>query len=91
MHAYACVLGVLLAAFAARVFGQLLVAVFGVEFLPPMEAWRTATIEGIERKLGELNLEYAAKRASGQLRHLEILPVRPGTRDAYKQYCLQQG
>ena len=62
-----------------------------VECPAPTEAWRTATRGGIERKLGELNVEYAAKRASGRLRHLEILPVRPGTGDAYKQYCLQQG
>jgi hypothetical protein len=35
VRAYSFVLGVLSAAFAARVLGQLLVAGFGVEFLPP--------------------------------------------------------
>ena len=44
MRAYACVLGLLSAVFAARVFGQLLVAVFGVEFLPPMDAWYSGLI-----------------------------------------------
>ena len=44
MRAYACLLGVLSAAFAARVFGQLLVAAFGVGFLPPMDAWYSGLI-----------------------------------------------
>ena len=62
-----------------------------VECATPTEGWRRTTVGGIERRLGELNVEYAAKRASGRLRHLELLPVRPGTGDAYKQYCLQHG
>lgn len=44
VRAYALLLGVLSLAFAARVFGQLLVAVFGVGFLPPMEAWYSGLI-----------------------------------------------
>ena len=44
MRAYAFLLGVLSLAFAARVLGQLLVAVFGVGFLPPMEAWYSGLI-----------------------------------------------
>lgn len=44
MRAYACLLGVLSAVFAARVLGQLLVALFAVEFLPPMEAWYSGLI-----------------------------------------------
>lgn len=44
MRAYALLLGVLSLAFAARVLGQLLVAVFGVGFLPPMEAWYSGLI-----------------------------------------------
>ena len=44
MRAYACVLGLLSTSFAARVAGQLLVAVFGVEFLPPMDAWYSGLI-----------------------------------------------
>ena len=44
MRAYAVLLGVLSLAFAARVLGQLLVAVFDVKFLPPMEAWYSGLI-----------------------------------------------
>ncbi len=31
------------------------------------------------------------KRASGRLQQLELLPVRPGTGEAYKRHCLRQG
>ncbi|MCH7747397.1 MAG: GH3 auxin-responsive promoter family protein [Acidobacteria bacterium] len=62
-----------------------------VECATPTETWRTNTLGSIERKLGESNVEYAAKRASGRLQHLELLPVRPGTGDAYKRHCLRQG
>ena len=39
MRRYAIALAILAAAFLARVVGQVLVAFFDVEFLPPMEAW----------------------------------------------------
>lgn len=45
----------------------------------------------IDRELGELNVEYAQKRASGRLGRLELVPVEPGTGEAYKQHCLKQG
>ena len=44
MRGYALVLIMLSLAFAGRVIGQLLVAVFGVGFLPPMEAWYSGLI-----------------------------------------------
>ena len=44
VRAYAVLLGVLTLVFAAQVFGQLLVAVFGVGFLPPMDAWYSGLI-----------------------------------------------
>ena len=44
MRAYAVLLGVLTLLFAARVVGQLLVAVFGIGFLPPMDAWYSGLI-----------------------------------------------
>ena len=44
MRAYAVLLGVLTLVFAARVLGQLLVAVFGLGFLPPMDAWYSGLI-----------------------------------------------
>ena len=48
-------------------------------------------LESVERKLGELNLEYAQKRSSGRLDPLELVPVRSGTAQAYKEHCLHQG
>lgn len=39
MRSYALLLGALAAAFAARVGGQLVVALSAVDFLPPMHAW----------------------------------------------------
>ena len=62
-----------------------------VECSTRTETWRRNTLGSVERKLGDLNVEYAAKRASGRLQHLELLLVRPGTGDAYKRHCLQQG
>lgn len=62
-----------------------------VECADPTESWRRTTLGSVERKLGELNVEYAAKRVSGRLRHLELLPVEPGTGEAYKRHCLRQG
>ena len=44
VRGYALLLVVLSLAFAARVLGQLLVALFGVGFLPPMEAWYSGLI-----------------------------------------------
>ncbi len=44
MRAYAVLLGILTLVFAARVLGQLLVAVFGIGFLPPMDAWYSGLI-----------------------------------------------
>ncbi len=48
-------------------------------------------VDSIEHKLGELNVEYATKRASGRLDRLELLVVAPGTGDAYKQHCVKRG
>ncbi len=62
-----------------------------VECSTPTDMWRRHMLDSVERKLGELNVEYAVKRASGRLQHLDLLPVRPGTGEAYKRHCLQQG
>ena len=62
-----------------------------LECATPSEAWRHDTIAAVERTLGELNVEYAAKRASKRLGPLELVPVQTGTGEAYKQHCLQQG
>ena len=62
-----------------------------VECAAPTERWRGHMRGTVESKLAESNVKYAAKRASGRLRPLELLPVKPGTGEAYKQYCLEQG
>ena len=62
-----------------------------VESAAPTEKWRSHMRGAVEGKLTESNVEYAAKRDSGRLRPLEVLPVRPGTGEAYKRHCLEQG
>ncbi len=62
-----------------------------IECSTPTETWWHKTLGSVERQLLSLNVEYAAKRASGRLQHLELLPVRPGTGEAYKRHCLSQG
>ncbi len=47
--------------------------------------------ESVERNLDKLNVEYAQKRASGRLHDLELIMVKRGTSDAYKQDCLRRG
>lgn len=44
MKTYSIILGLLAFAFFLRVLGQLLVAVFKVRFLPPMEQWSSGLI-----------------------------------------------
>ncbi|HEY6507525.1 MAG TPA: GH3 auxin-responsive promoter family protein [Vicinamibacterales bacterium] len=45
----------------------------------------------IDRLLGELNIEYAAKRQSGRLRPLEVVRLRAGAADAYRTACVGAG
>jgi phenylacetate-coenzyme A ligase PaaK-like adenylate-forming protein len=45
----------------------------------------------IDERLAELNIEYRSKRESGRLQPLRLSMLRPGTGDAYKQYCLRNG
>jgi hypothetical protein len=42
----------------------------------------------LDRKLAELNIEYAAKRASGRLLPLEVTALAIGTGDAYHRHCV---
>lgn len=49
------------------------------------------TAHRVDRCLGELNVEYAQKRASGRLALLEVLPVEHGTGEAYKRFCIARG
>ena len=62
-----------------------------IECARATDLWQKQMATSVEHMLGELNVEYAGKRASGRLRHLEILPVRPGAGEAYKRHCVQQG
>lgn len=45
----------------------------------------------IDRRLGELNIEYHAKRASGRLKPLAIVWLKPGTGEAHKMACVRAG
>jgi hypothetical protein len=55
----------------------------------PPEADRMAA--AIDARLGELNLEYHGKRASGRLGALTLAWVKPGTGEAYKAACVRAG
>jgi hypothetical protein len=45
----------------------------------------------VDRRLGELNIEYHAKRGSGRLRPLDVRCLRRGAADAYKAACVRAG
>ena len=45
----------------------------------------------LEQYMQQTNLEFHAKRESGRLEPLQIVYLKPGTGDAYKAHCLQQG
>jgi hypothetical protein len=48
-------------------------------------------VRHVDQCLGELNVEYAQKRASGRLGSLELLAVAAGTGEAYKRFCIEKG
>jgi hypothetical protein len=43
----------------------------------------------IDRALGDLNIEYRAKRDSGRLGPLQLVPLRAGAGDAYHRHCVE--
>jgi hypothetical protein len=45
----------------------------------------------VDRRLGELNIEYHGKRASGRLKPLEVVWLKPGAGEAYKVACVRAG
>jgi hypothetical protein len=45
----------------------------------------------VDRKLGETNVEYQAKRESQRLGSVGVFWLRRDAGEAYKQYCVQQG
>jgi hypothetical protein len=50
-----------------------------------------AVAEQVDRRLGELNIEYHGKRASGRLEHLDVVWLKPGAGEAYKMACVRAG
>jgi hypothetical protein len=44
-----------------------------------------------DKLLGELNIEYRAKRESGRLRPIELVPIEIGTYDLYKRHSIERG
>ncbi len=47
-----------------------------------------STAEKLDRALCQFNIEYKAKRDSGRLAALEVVPIRPGTGEAYHRHCV---
>ncbi|MEP6592071.1 MAG: GH3 auxin-responsive promoter family protein [Acidobacteriota bacterium] len=45
----------------------------------------------IDHRLGQLNIEYYGKRASGRLRPLNLMWLKPGAGEAYKMACVRAG
>jgi GH3 auxin-responsive promoter len=45
----------------------------------------------IDHRLGELNIEYHGKRASGRLTPLNVAWLKPGAGEAYKMACVRAG
>jgi GH3 auxin-responsive promoter len=45
----------------------------------------------VDHRLGELNIEYLGKRASGRLKPLEVVWLTPGVGEAYKMACVRAG
>lgn len=50
-----------------------------------------AIAEAVDRRLGELNIEYHGKRTSGRLGPLDVLWLKRGTGEAYKTACVRAG
>ena len=51
----------------------------------------TAVAEGVDRRLGTLNIEYRGKRDSGRLATLVVNWLRPGAAEAYKAAAVRAG
>ena len=50
------------------------------------------TVAGqVDHRLGELNIEYHGKRASGRLKPLDVVWLKPGASEAYKMACVRAG
>lgn len=51
----------------------------------------TALAAAVDERLGQINLEYHSKRASGRLRPLAVRPLRAGASEAHKAAYLRAG
>jgi hypothetical protein len=60
---------------------------YAQEFLPDAQGIAAA----VDARLGELNIEYHAKRESGRLGPLTVAWLKPGTGEAYKAACVRAG
>jgi hypothetical protein len=45
----------------------------------------------VDEQLARMNVEYQAKRESGRLQPLRVVPLRTGTADAYRNHCVAKG
>ncbi len=45
----------------------------------------------VDARLAEINIEFKAKRASGRIQPIHILPLRSGAGDAFRQHCVRRG
>jgi len=59
--------------------------------LPSTDAAAPVIAGEIDRRLAEISLEYREKRASGRLKPLRTIRVRPGTGELYRQHCVARG
>jgi GH3 auxin-responsive promoter len=48
-------------------------------------------VAAVDRRLGELNIEYHGKRASGRLQPLDVVWLKLGAGEAYKMACVRAG
>ncbi len=45
----------------------------------------------LESRLGELNIEFREKRKSGRLKPIQVVFLKPGAEDAFKNHCIING
>ncbi len=55
------------------------------------EETRPGLADAFDRALADANIEYAAKRGSGRLAPVELVPLRPGTDEAMKAAAIASG
>ncbi len=61
------------------------------ESLLTLQLKRKEIEAALEAELAKLNIEYETKRKSDRIKALRIIPLNPGTYEAYKRHCIAQG